>query len=328
MAKSSFIFTIVLLSFVLFSCKPSSPRGILSESKMEEVLYDYHLAQGMAEREYDGDVDKLRYQYVEAVFKKHHITEAEFDSSMIWYAAHSAKLQTIYVNICQRYETEMRSMGMGVSESEVFANMSEHGDTTNIWSGAKTIVLQNDYLNCLSTLTMKADSSFLPGDNYALHLRASFTSSQQNQAHAFLSVYYKDGTSKSGSVRITRSSDYKILLPDDISFNTRETDRIQITFYFEPDEGRNADHAFLSIESPILARFHRKHADEKPIEEHTTVSDSLKISSDTIRTDSIDNAVESAISTMDKVREGFNLDREQKVKRPLRNQGRVRRRLN
>ena len=32
----------------IYSCKPGVPDGVLSESKMEKVLYDYHLAQGMA----------------------------------------------------------------------------------------------------------------------------------------------------------------------------------------------------------------------------------------------------------------------------------------
>ena len=31
------------------SCKPSKPKGVLSEGRMAAVLVDFHLAQGMAE---------------------------------------------------------------------------------------------------------------------------------------------------------------------------------------------------------------------------------------------------------------------------------------
>ena len=38
----------LLLLGLLCACKPGTPRDVLSESKMEEVLYDYHLAQALA----------------------------------------------------------------------------------------------------------------------------------------------------------------------------------------------------------------------------------------------------------------------------------------
>jgi hypothetical protein len=37
---------VLCLVAVLASCKPPLPDGVLSEGKMERVLYDFHLAQG------------------------------------------------------------------------------------------------------------------------------------------------------------------------------------------------------------------------------------------------------------------------------------------
>lgn len=321
MKRNTLIFVACALLVLLSSaCKPRIPVGILSESKMEDVLHDYHLAQGAAEQN-GGDTEKNRYLYVQAVFQKHGITEAEFDSSLVWYSAYSHRLQKIYERLYERYDAETKSLGVGVSESEVFANMTQYGDTSDIWSGSNIIVLQNDYLHGVSTLSLKADLTFKPGDNYALHFHASFTSSTHSQAYAFLNVFYKDGTTKS-EFRILRSSyDYNIQLPDDITHNDRETDRINISFYFTPEEG-NAEHSFMCIERPILARFHRKTQTNEPVDNEQQ-TDSMKVIADTtgISADSVAalREIEHKLQEREKeVREGFELNREKAVRRPMR----------
>ena len=51
--------------------------------EMENVLYDFHIAEAMANDNSRQDGDAAMITYREAVFKKHGITAAEFDSSMI-----------------------------------------------------------------------------------------------------------------------------------------------------------------------------------------------------------------------------------------------------
>ena len=66
---------------LLASCKPSLPKGVLSESKMTDVLYDYHLAQGVLQEEgKDSEVDKQAYKL--AVLKKYGITKPTYSASI------------------------------------------------------------------------------------------------------------------------------------------------------------------------------------------------------------------------------------------------------
>ena len=44
----SFLLFLLILTFSLVSCRKSDSAGILSEGKMEDILYDYHLACGLA----------------------------------------------------------------------------------------------------------------------------------------------------------------------------------------------------------------------------------------------------------------------------------------
>ena len=90
-SNTSAFICLALVCFSFMGCKPKRPNGILSEGKMEKVMVDYHLAQGMAEAANEGDLEATRYKYIQAVFKKHHITDAEFDSSLVYYFENSEK---------------------------------------------------------------------------------------------------------------------------------------------------------------------------------------------------------------------------------------------
>lgn len=93
------------------SCKPSVPGEYLSEKEMENVLYDFHIAEAMANDNSRQDGDAAMITYREAVFKKHGITAAEFDSSMVYYMRHTKLLHDIYVKLGDRLTAEAQADG-------------------------------------------------------------------------------------------------------------------------------------------------------------------------------------------------------------------------
>ena len=57
---------LILFSLVLNGCKPSVPDGVLSPNEMEDLLYDYHLADAMAQYSYENIRHTLlTYKYIE-----------------------------------------------------------------------------------------------------------------------------------------------------------------------------------------------------------------------------------------------------------------------
>jgi len=72
---------------------------------MTDVLVDFHLAQGMAEAQGDNS-EVTRYKFIQAVFKKHRITEAVFDSSMIYYSGRAEEFTHIYDNVVTRVQAQ------------------------------------------------------------------------------------------------------------------------------------------------------------------------------------------------------------------------------
>ena len=77
-----------ILSFCLFvvlliGCRP---RGVISDAKMRDVLYDLHRADGVIQvAGYNYSHDQEVAGYYKNVLDKHGITQAEFDSSLVWY---------------------------------------------------------------------------------------------------------------------------------------------------------------------------------------------------------------------------------------------------
>lgn len=95
----------VFLVWTLFACQVKRPETVLSDKQMEDVLYDYHIAKALGEA-LSYNENYKRVLYVESVYKKYGITEAQFDSSMVWYARNPEVLSKIYENINARLKAE------------------------------------------------------------------------------------------------------------------------------------------------------------------------------------------------------------------------------
>ncbi len=76
------------------------PKGILHSSEMREVLVDLHKTDALLQ------VSGLQYGHNEAldiyyaqVLEKHGITQAQFDSSIVWYTDHPLLFNKIYPKV-------------------------------------------------------------------------------------------------------------------------------------------------------------------------------------------------------------------------------------
>ena len=113
--SNSIAFAAALLIFILAGCKPSVPGDFLQPDEMEDVLYDYHLADAMA-----AQTDNYGYYqvlYRESALRKHGITSADLDSSMVYYMRHTERLHDIYESLADRLRDE--AIALGTSESDI-----------------------------------------------------------------------------------------------------------------------------------------------------------------------------------------------------------------
>lgn len=137
---------------VLFSgCRP---KGILSSREMRQVLVDLHKTDGMLQtRGARGLEYEDRDLYYAQVLAKHHVTQAQFDSSLVWYTAHPQFFNKIYPKVLKDLEAEEEAFnelyaeelaGMSRQKSEVNPQHSTFSRTdldSVLW------VMQNGYGN-------------------------------------------------------------------------------------------------------------------------------------------------------------------------------------
>jgi hypothetical protein len=143
---------------------------------MEDILYDYHIGQAIAQME-DGSLEQRNFDRtvnMAAVLKKHGVTKAEFDSSLVYYYTHADRFQKMYKRIAERLSDEALKLGASEGEVERYATVGLNGDTANIWAGNRTAVFMPYAPYNRQTFRQEADSTYHKGDSFMLNLMVDF----------------------------------------------------------------------------------------------------------------------------------------------------------
>ena len=187
-------FCFLCVCYALMGCKPKRPKGILSESKMEKVMVDYHLAQGMADAVEGSDKEALRFKYIQAVFKKHHITEAEFDSSLVFYFQRSEDFLEIYKNVTIKVQAQAEKFGVDARATQnQYSHLTDQGDTANIWTDHTNACIIPNKMQNIYQFTFTADSTFQKGDAFIWHFHTQcITQGIDREAYAVLSLQFEN----------------------------------------------------------------------------------------------------------------------------------------
>lgn len=264
------------LLVLIASCE-SRPKGVLSKGEMRSVLYDYHLAQGMIESLPPGQ--SLRGNtYLDAVFKKHGITVAEFDSSMVWYNAHAKDLKDIYSDLKKQLSARNEEIELITGNSAMAAFTSVSGDTADIWTGSRTLLLRQRDILSLKIFTLKADTSFRNNDKFRLLGDIQFIgdATQDNNCSLTAALTLHNKSKKTFSDVRTTSQPLSIQL--NISQSDSSTlEDMSVLFYFDTNaEGRN----LCIVDNIRLIRMHQMYSIPISTDKLESVtSDSVKPSS-------------------------------------------------
>lgn len=211
-------FRFILFGMVLIfvACGKQIPDDVIQPAQMEELLYDYHLALTLGNDLSYSDRYK-RESYKNYVFSKHGVTEAEFDSSMVWYTRNSKMLTDIYKNLQKRYEMAEEQMRSEINKRSGQISVSLSGDSVDVWSDRNLYWLTSSPLTNRLMFDLKADTTFHEKDILVFSADYSFLSYQKNDAKVVVSmnIEFKNDSTQGISKVISKSgNDYVILKPD------------------------------------------------------------------------------------------------------------------
>lgn len=281
---------VMALLFCVSSCKPSLPSGVLSKGKMTDILYDYHLALAMAHMDDSGDKGQS-LAYREAVLRKHDVTSAEFDSSMVYYMRHTELLEDVYKDLTDRYNNEITAMGGSAKEGGEFANLSATGDTANVWNLATSMVFMPVKPFNSTSFDIKVDSTFHKGDRLMLDFDAQFIYQDgMRNGVAMLAVQFGNDSIAQRTIMIQSTQHYSVELSDADSLGIKSVKGYFMLMNDDNGTGVSSQTTLklMFLEHIKLIRMHP----QKPVA--APAGSSPSASSDSLRKDSASSASSSS----------------------------------
>ena len=268
--RKLFLF-ILLLLFVATACD-DRPKDVLSRGKMEEVLYDYHMVQGYIDQLPATERIEKAQDYIHAVYKKHGVTEEQFDSSIVYYNRHTKDLLKIYSNLKDRYTTINEEIQLVNGNNDIMAIYAEGGDTVNLWNSVPLILLRNKGILNKESFSIHADTSFRHHDQFILTFSPVIIKEQGDDRDISLSIglsiLYKNGKHIGTTRSITNNGIQQLTLK---ATDDEDIKRVTGFFYFK---GKTNTRNFCLVDDIQLIRMHEKQ--EEPVAKaDTLITDSL-----------------------------------------------------
>jgi len=178
---------------LLAACQPTVPKEYIQPDDMEDILYDYFVSQGIVQQETNGlpSSDYKKELYFNALLKKHEVSRADFDSSLVYYYTRADRFIKILKNVQERLGDDAMEYGASASEVASFAVSSLSGDTANIWNNVRSkMMIPYAPYNRLQ-FSVKADTAFRQGDSFMLTFNSEFLyQGGSKDAVAYMAVRY------------------------------------------------------------------------------------------------------------------------------------------
>lgn len=274
---------LIVALFLMTACGKKIPGDIIQPDKMEEVLYDYHLALGMSSNVKNTEKEAYR----NFVFEKHRISEAMFESSMEWYARDAQELTDIYTRLNKRFQREHEQLDKLLeNRQDAGGRMALSGDSVNIWRKDEIHWLSDVPLKNKLVFEIKADTTFHAGDAFSWNM--DFDLLTNTPVVAGLNVKYENDSVISEVKNVSRSGSQVIYLHSATGWQIKSLDG----FVYVPKD--SLDNTGILLYNVSLTRY------------HLPVPDSLMVDS-----------IRSSGSEREIIRSGqIPLERKLKVERP------------
>lgn len=268
---------LLMMALSLLSCD-RTPRGVMSVNALADLIVDMQLAEAYIDSHIsEFDTDSSKQVMKQSVFKKHGITQQDYDSSLVWYAHNMedyvkaydkavGKLKSKYDKLDKGGDDNSKPqdmMGAGPGEPThnpiPNANLPHpHGgkglhkpstdvksDSADLWQGRRNYVLAQGARRGFIPFDVRPDANMRRGDRYQLGYKLMRGG---NEFKVCLTVDYTDGATS----QITRSTNSDGWIAIDVQSDTaRQVRRIYGYVSYNIKRGHTA-----YVDSLMLMRTH------------------------------------------------------------------------
>lgn len=270
MLKTLLHISLFTIALTMLSCG-RIPDGVMDNDDMAHVIADLQLADAYISANPDQySNDSCKQALKQSIFKKHGITQRDYDSSLVWYAHNMEDYIRAYdkaVGILKKkydkvdkslkeHEEELprRDIGEPTHNTVPTAvarlgrkkhNQDADSDTTDLWQGQRSYTLAQGARRGFITFDVPPDERYQPGDRYQLIYKLMRGG---NDFKVSLNVDYSDGTTS----QIARGTNSNGWITIDVqSDTTRKVSRIYGYVSYDIKRGHMA-----CVDSLMLMRTH------------------------------------------------------------------------
>ena len=277
MRRISLHITLLLaVALSLMACD-KTPGGVLSVDDMADLIVDMQLAEAYIDHHHeDFPTDSAKMVMKQSVFRKHGITQQDYDSSLVWYAHNMEDYTKAYdkaiLKLNKHYEkiktggnsmpSDLVEGPSGVdgapthqitpgdaknSRTKNYGKITSdaNSDSTDLWQGRRHYTLTQGAQRGFLTFDVQPDAAKQPGDRYQLAYKLVRGG---NDFKVSLNVDYTDG----GTSQITRSTNSDGWVIIDVQSDTaRQVRRVYGYVGYDIKRGQAA-----YVDSLMLIRTH------------------------------------------------------------------------
>lgn len=175
----------LLLGTLLIACS-KVPDDILSEKKMQAVQIDMQLAEAMIS--IDGKNfpdDSYKEALYQSIFRKHDITEAEYDSSLVWYGRNL----DIYMKVYDRVLADLNKQQKDLGDVQASAAPTTKNDSVDIWPRRPFLTLEPNAIFNGVVFEVKPETNYSSGSSFVLAMHVwGMNKEMRNKPEIRLSV--------------------------------------------------------------------------------------------------------------------------------------------
>ncbi|MDO4320480.1 MAG: DUF4296 domain-containing protein [Bacteroidales bacterium] len=219
------------------------PSHVIEPERMARLMADMRMADAVITLN-PGDYrsDSSRVILKRAVFDRNGVTQADFDTSLIWYGHNIDRYQEINDRTIEILEGRLADIGAAGGTGNA---LSVAGDSVDVWPGAMSYVISRRSPSDFITFGMESDRNWEQGDVYTWSFKFA---TMPASARWGISAEYDDGSVETLTSMITVGGSVR----QTISFltdSTRSARYIGGWLYVEPD-----GHRPVFIDSVSLTR--------------------------------------------------------------------------
>lgn len=201
---------------LMTSCGKEIPDDIIQPDQMERLLYEYHLTIGMSQNSKNTEKEA----YKNYLFQKYNITQADFDSSMVWYTRESKELTSIYENLDKRFNREHAHYERLLDARDQASMMKfTSGDSVDIWRKGGIHWMSNTPLNKQLVFEIKPDTTFHEKDAFLWDMNYHFLA--DGKVMMGLNVIYENDSIIGQTKQVETSGRHSIYLHTDSTYKVK-----------------------------------------------------------------------------------------------------------